>query len=91
MHNNNIDLHTKSYYNFFCSAANFPSIIYARGAAIKIDDIVPANTHTQTVKANSFITPVPKAYIAMITRNVDIDVPIDLLIVCRILSSNSFP
>jgi hypothetical protein len=53
--------------------------------------MVPANTHTQTVKANSFITPVPKAYIAMMTRNVDIDVPIDLLIVCRMLSSNSLP
>lgn len=57
---------------------------------MKTDDAVPARTPIPVVNANNLITPVPKKYIVTTTINVDTDVPIDLLIVCHILSSNIF-
>ena len=87
------------FYKSFVSSANIcflsflylPSKIYANGPEIKIDEYDPKITHIPIVKANCLITPVPKKNIAAITRNVANTVPIDLLIVCRKLSSNILP
>ena len=48
-----------------------------------------AITHTQTVNANLWTTPVPNINIEQRTSIVDRDVPIDLLNVCQILSSKT--
>ena len=57
----------------------------ATNTLLKNEEITP----TQTVKANLCTTPVPKINIPHNTNNVDIDVPIDLLSVCQILSSKT--
>ena len=62
---------------------------YASGAAKNIDEILPLSTHNHILNANLDRSPVPIRYIANTTKNVDNDVPIDLLIVCQRLSSNT--
>lgn len=61
---------------------------YAKGTAQKILINVEAITPIPTVKANVANTPEPNTIIAIKTSNVDNDVPMDLFIVCQILSSN---
>ena len=58
---------------------------------MKIEEYDPAITQIPIVNANSLIDPDPKKNIARITKNKDITVPKDLLIVCRRLSSNILP
>ena len=58
---------------------------------MKIDEYDPKITPIPIVNANCLMTPVPKRNIAVMTKNVANTVPIDLLIVCRRLSSKSFP
>jgi len=64
-------------------------IRYASGAAKKIDEILPLNIPIHILNANLLKSPVPITYIAITTKKVDNDVPIDLLIVCHKLSSNT--
>jgi hypothetical protein len=63
--------------------------MYAVGIATKTLLKNDAITHIPTVKANLCTTPVPKINIEHNTSIVERDVPIDLLIVCHILSSNT--
>lgn len=58
---------------------------------MKIEEYDPAITQIPIVNANCWITPDHNIYIAIITNNVVITVPNDLLMVCRILSSNTLP
>jgi hypothetical protein len=60
---------------------------YARGAAIKIDDNVPATIPAPITNANVLIIPVPNTHIITTIINAAIDVPNDLLIVCHSESS----
>jgi hypothetical protein len=61
---------------------------YARGAATKIEDTVPAKIPTPIIYENVLIRPVPKTRIIMIMIRAASEVPKDLLIVCQRLSSN---
>jgi hypothetical protein len=75
----------------FLSFLYFPRRIYARGAAINIDENDHAITHIPIVKAKALMTPVHRIYIAIITSSVVTTVPIDLLIVCHTLFSKISP
>jgi hypothetical protein len=65
--------------------------MYTNDVAINIDANVAAIIPTHIVNAKCFIIPVPKMNIDITTNNVEKDVHTDLFIVCRILSSNTFP
>ncbi len=81
----------------FCACSSFlslrylPNNIYANGAEINIDEYDQAKIPIPIVKANCWTTPVPRRYIAIITRSVENTVPNDLLMVCQILRSKITP
>ena len=64
-------------------------MIYASGAAIKIDETDPAMIPTPITTANDCITDCPNTYIAATDKSVETPVPSDLLIVCRTLFSKT--
>lgn len=64
---------------------------YASGAAKNIEEKEPLMTPTIIEKANLPKSPVPNRYIANTTRNTESEVPSDLRIVCRKLSSKIVP
>ena len=73
------------YFPFFVKV----NIKYAVGTATNILLSVEATTPIPTVKAKVANTPDQNSIIAINTSKVDNEVPIDLFIVCQILSSNT--
>ena len=73
------------YFPFFVKV----NIKYAVGTATNILLSVEAITPVPTVKAKVANTPDQNTIIAINTSKVDNEVPIDLFIVCQILSSNT--